>query len=43
VIADQEFQKLLLELLKGGIQREEQVVQVAQERLLQAGLSEGVP
>ena len=41
-IADHEFQKLLLELLQRGIQREEHIVQVARQRLLQAGLPEGI-
>lgn len=42
VVADKQFQKLLLKLLEGRVQGEEHVVQVPRDRLLQARLSEGV-
>lgn len=43
VVADEQFQKLLLELLQGGVQREEHLVQAPRDRLLQARPPEGVP
>lgn len=42
VVADQHFQKLLLKLLQGGVQGEEEVMQVPCGGLLKARLPQGI-